>query len=279
MTKHSDYLSEFEQEFELDSELELEDSMDSNEYADNEWESDEEQEYESEYESEYEVEEEYEYDDSESEAWNYSPEQEYENRLYEVLTSGMNNEFEMEQEIDRVLYEMEQDFFWKKLKKMGTKFLKSAGGKMIKKLAQKSPFGTALGALSKVARGDIKGAFKGVLNNGLLKHAVGFLPGGSLVSKGMDIAGKYMNNETPAISKAQVGQAVQLAKSAYGQLANDMARVNHPEQLKSLGKAAVRKAMGGMRPSPMRGKNKTRIPLEPGSVVTVHPTHINIWKP
>lgn len=270
MRDYADYLSEFEQEFELDDN-EFESTDDSNEYAESEWESDEEYEAEADEEFEFEIE------DSEGETWSYSPEQEYENRLYEVLNSGMNNEFEMEQEIDRVMYEMEQDFFWKKLKSMGSKFLKSTGGQMIKKLAQKTPFGAAIGALSKVARGDIKGALKGVLNNGMLKHAVGFLPGGSLVSKGMDIAGKLMNNETPGISRAQVGQAVQLAKSAYGHLANDLAKTNNPAYLRSLGKTSMRKAMGGMH-SPTKGKSKRRIPLEPGSVVTVHPTHINIWQ-
>ena len=283
MNKHDDYLSEFEQEFELDyslsaneqsdfmgefdeNEFELENSEDSHASLKNEWELEE---------------EEYEYDDADAdaEAWEYPPEQEYENRLYNVLNSRMDNEFEMDQEVDRILNEMEQDFFFKKLKSIGKQFLNSAGGQFVKKIAKNSPLGTAIGALSKVARGDIKGVIKAVVNNGLLKHAAGFLPGGSLISKGMDIVSKLENNQIPGISRDQLGRAVQFAKSAYGHLANEMPQVRSVEHLRSMGKVAIKKAREELSSNPMRGKKKTRIPLEEGSIVTVHPTHINIWKP
>lgn len=277
MIRNNDYLSEFEQEFESD------DYVSENEHSDylSEF-NDEEFELEDLEENEWETDDadsEYEYEEYEAEAWEHSPEQEYENRLYGVLHSGMNNEFEMDQEVDRILHEMEQDFFFGKLKRMGRKFLNSAGGQLAKKLARNSPWGVALGALSKVARGDIKGAIKGVVNNDLLRHAAGFLPGGSLISKGMDVAGALADNETPGISRAQARQAVQFAKSAYGHLANNMPRARSIEHLRGLGKAAVRKAREELRANSTKGKKKTRIPLDPGSIVTVHPTHINIWKP
>lgn len=277
MAINRNYLSEFEREFELDDELENPPGFDS--LADEASDIDSEYEYDEEEDLEYgeeEVDNEYE---NETEPWDMEADQDYTNRLYEAMRDGVDNEFEMEQTIDRVLYEMEQDFFFKKLQKAGTKFLRTSGGKLVKKVVKNSPWGIAAKALSKVARGDIKGALKGVLNNDLVKQAVSMMPGGGAISKGMDVANKLIEDETPGVSKENAQRAVQLAKHAYGNLAKNMAQMTSLNQLKDMGKNSVKKAAEDMK-NHRKGMRKTQIPLKPGSIVTVHAgKFINIWEP
>ena len=260
--------SEFEDEFEFENEDESSDEME----FDNEYSSDSESDYLNEFEENEFEENEFEFDS------NGSRESEFESRLYRALNSNSDNEFEMEQAMYEVFNEMEQDFFFKKLSSRLKKFAQTKGGRFLKKIAKNSPWGIAVQGLSKVARGDIKGALKGVLNNDLLKQAVSFAPGGSTIVKGMDIANKVMQGETPTISKANVGKTVQLAKGAYSHLANNMANMSNIGQLKTMGKDAVKKAMNDMR-THRKGMQKKRISIKAGSIVTVHSTHINIWEP
>jgi len=274
---NSGNLSEFEREFELDDEFESTSGFDgfSDEASDlnSEYEYEEDGEYGDE---EYDGDNEYE---DEMESWDMPNEQAYANRLYEAMTNGMDNEFEMEQTIDRVLYEMEQDFFFKRFKKLGKKFLQTTGGRLVKKLAQNSPWGIVATGLSKVARGDIKGAIKGVLNNDLVKQAVSMMPGGGAIAKGMDVANQLIEGETPAISKTTAQQAVQLAKGSYTNLAKNMAQMSNVNQLKDMGRDAVKKAADSMNNN-RKGMRKTQIPLKPGAIVTVHAgKFINIWQP
>ena len=270
--------SEFEDEFEFENEDESSDEME----FDNEYSSDSEANYLNEFEdNEFENNEfeENEFEENEFEFdSNGSREREFENRLYRALNSNSDNEFEMEQAMYEVFNEMEQDFFFKKLRRRLKKFAQTKGGRFLKKIAKNSPWGIAIQGLSKVARGDIKGALKGVLNNDLLKQAVSFAPGGSTIVKGMDIANKVMQGETPTVSKTNVGKTVQLAKGAYGHLANNMANMSNIGQLKTMGKDAVKKAMNDMR-THRKGMQKKRISIKAGSIVTVHSTHINIWEP
>ena len=246
--------------------------------SDSDSESDSESDYLNEFESDSEFEEN-EYEDNAYEFDNgNSREREFENRLYRALTTNHYNEFEADQAINRVFYEFEQDFFFKKLKKYGKNFLKTKGGQLLKKVAKNSPWGIAVEGLTKVARGDIKGALKGVLNNDLIKQAVSFVPGGAAISKGMDIANNMMQNEAPAVSKAKSEKTVQLAKASYSHLAKNLANMSDPNQLKTMGKDAVKKAIADMNVH-RKGMQKTKIPLKAGSIVTVHGTYVNIWQP
>jgi hypothetical protein len=281
MDMNSDNLSEFEREFELDDELEntsgFDGFADESAYADSEAEYEYDEEEDMEYGNE-EYSEESEFED-EMESWDRSNEQAYANRLYEAMTNGIDNEFEMEQAIDRVLYEMEQDFFFKKFKKLGSKFLQTAGGRLVQKLAKNSPWGIVASGLSKVARGDIQGAIKGVINNDLVKQAVSMMPGGGAIAKGMDVANQLMEGETPGVSKASAQKAVDLAKKSYSHLAKNMAQMTSVNQVNSMGKDAVKKAADDMK-NHRKGMRKTQIPLKPGAIVTVHAgKFINIWQP
>jgi hypothetical protein len=153
-------LSELESEYELemdDSEAEYE-SDSALEFGDSEYESDD---------SEYESDEEYEGD----------YEGEYDGRIrirvagwrdvavcrsiYELAQMEYESESEVDQEVNGILNEMEQDFFWKAAKR----FLKKRGpgllGKLGKYALSKSPFGQGFNVLSQVAKGNLKGALAG----------------------------------------------------------------------------------------------------------------------
>ncbi len=282
------YQSEFEREFDTetldsefeDTEFELENDSEYSEEMEFEDESDSESDYLNEFESDNEFEEN-EYEDNSYEFdYGSSREREFENRLYRALTANHDNEFEADQAINRVFYELEQDFFFNKLKKYGKNFLKTKGGQLLKKVAKNSPWGIAVEGLTKMARGDIKGALKGVLNNDLIKQAISFAPGGATITKGMDIANKLMQNEASDVSKAKAKaeKTVQLANGSYKHLAKNLANMSDPRQLQTMGKDAVKKAMADM-DAHRKGMQKTKIPLKAGSIVSVHGTYVNIWQP
>lgn len=271
MTRLDDYLSEFEQEFESDDA-----------YSENAYESDNEAEWENDDESDdsYETPEEeaFELDSNDQEYENWeddnderSREREFEDRLYSALRGDSDNEFEMEMEVERVLHEMEQDYFFGALKKLARKH----GPGLLKKIAGSTPWGMAVKAISKHGRGFIRKA----LNSDLLKTAASFVPGaGPLISKGMDIAGKVMNSEAPnPVSRADVRQAVQVGKQAYQNLAHSLVTMRDPKALPGLGKHALQQAVR-THGSAYKNKKKTEIPLRPGSIVSVHSDKVIIWQ-
>ena len=279
MKNGNNYLNEFEQEFELDDEMdqgnpsdyhareyneELEDGLDG----------------EGNDELEMEADDEFESDDHEFEAWDaqggYNRNREYESRLYEVLNSGYDNEFEMEQEINRVLHEMEQDYFFGSI----GKWIKKRGGGILKTVAGNTPLGAAVKAISAPLRGRIRG----LLKNKLFQTAASFIPGaGPIVSKAMDVIGN-LDSETPAgVSRNQVRQVVQVGRKAYQNLADDLSRARDQRQLQQAGKTAWNRAVRDHRSTgadtASAGRQQRLIRIRPGSQVVVSPTYIRILEP
>lgn len=279
MKNENNYLNEFEQEFELDDELEQGNPSD---YHAQEYDGEQEDGFESEGDDEYlmEADDEFETDDQEFEAWDaqggYNRNREYENRLYETLNSGYDNEFEMEQEVNRVLHEMEQDYFFGSV----GKWLKKRGGGILKTVAGNTPLGAAVKAISAPMRGRIRS----LLKNKLFQTAASFIPGaGPIVSKAMDVVGN-MDSETPAAtSRNQVRQAVQVGQKAYQNLADDLTRARNPRQLQQAGKNAWNRAVRDHRSAsatpPVAGRQQRNIRIRPGSHVVVYPTYIRIVEP
>lgn len=272
MKRNNDYLSEFEREFESDdafSEASFE--SDDSEEGNSEWASSEDSEdaYEMSDDNEFES------DDQAYEDWSDSNgerarEREFEDRLYQALNSGVDNEFELEMELNRVLHEMEQDYFFGSFKRLINKH----GPGVLKKIAGSAPFGKAMKAISKHGRGLIRRA----MDSQLLKSAAQFIPGaGPVISKGMDIAGQMMNSEVAGVSRAQVQQAVQVGKQAYQNLAGDLVKMRDPNTLPDLGKQALQRAVA-THGNQFKGKKKTVFPLRIGSIVTVHPHQVVIWQ-
>ena len=56
-------------------------------------------------------------DEFESTTYEDGTNYDFENRLYSIITNNYKSELEFEQQLNRVLYEIEKDYFFKSLKK------------------------------------------------------------------------------------------------------------------------------------------------------------------
>ncbi len=268
MKDYPNYLNEFEQEFELDrGSGETNDFEFENEDQEWEFEDDNEQDEEFESDNEFENDNEWENDDHE---WGGggSPEREYENRLYEALNGDHESAFEMEQSVDRVLYEMEMDYFWKPLKNLWNKHK----GKIFKLAKKYIPGSGILSTVQKLAGGDIRGFLK----NAVIQGAGAMIPGGSI------IANALTNQEAPVSAGAtrpQVRQMVDMAKTAFQNQLRGVTGLRPgadlKNQIRQLSKQSMANAMR-QHGSPYKGMNRQVIPLRPGSIVSVHPDKIII---
>jgi hypothetical protein len=293
MNNYKDYLSEFEREFETndssseydgengvseeyEDELENDFSNESDQKLDsnNEYESDQELDTHQEYELDNEYELESELQDSESE--NYlqeysSPDQEFEDRLYSVLNGEHESSFEMEQEIDRVLHEMEVEYFWKAAKNAWKKHKNK-----IMPFAKHLIPGGSLASLGKFAASNLRGVLKNdLIRKGLTMAGNAYLPG-----VGGAVVGGLLNRETPNANdaRAQAGQAVKVAKDAYQNMAGLIPNLrpgNIPNQISRFSKQAV--GMAQKRHSVYKGKTKQVVRIKPNSIVVVRPDRVIIY--
>jgi hypothetical protein len=280
---------DFENEFELDLEdntnSEFEETNNEFELADQEFEDiqNEQENYENiegEFEEEFEnPEQEFEdtsnaYSNNESRNWlgeDSSLDKEYEDRIYTALSGEYENSFEMEQEIDRVLYEMEMDYFWGSAKKLWNKQKK----KLLGVAKNFVPGGTLLN-LAKLAGGDLRG----ILKSDLFKKGLSLAANAVAPGVGGAIAGSLLDNETPVVNNlgGQAKQAVQIAKSAYKNMAGLIPSLqpgNIPQQLRRFSSQAL---MGAKkRQNIFMGKKKQVIPIATGSIVVVRPNKVIIY--
>lgn len=293
MNTDKNYLSEFEQEFEFDdlsSEYSDESDMsgefefenDSSNESNDEFESDDEYELSDEYElndesesdDEYELESEYEDAESENYLQEYgSPDQEFEDRIYSALNGEYESSFEMEQEIDRVLHEMEVEYFWKSAKRFWNKHKKR-----IMPFAKHLIPGGTLASLAKYAGADVRG----LLKKGVTMAANAYLPG-----VGGMIAGKLLNSETPNIrdARTQARQTVRVSKDAFRNMARLVPNLrpgNIPNQISRFSRQALtmaqnRNAGYKRRHSGYKGRAKRVIRRNPGSIVVVKSDRIIIY--
>jgi len=290
MNTNKDYLSEFEREFELDNfSSEYEGGMNMSEEFEDELENDfsnesnEELETQDEYEldNEYESDNEYEFEDEQpdSESENYlqeydSREREFEDRIYSALSGEYENSFEMEQEIDRVLHEMEKDYFFGSIKK----FIKKKAGSLGKLSGIAKHFipGGTLASLAKFAGVDVRNLLKSNIFKKLLSTGANFaMPG-----VGGAIAGKLLNSETPNANnaRAHARQTVRVAKDAYRNMAGlipNLRRGNIPNQISQFSRQALTMAQNKHRDH--RGRTKKVIPINSNSIVVVKPGRVIIY--
>lgn len=259
-------LSELEGEYELemdDSEFELE-SDSAYEFGDSEYEgSDYEDKLDGEYESDYE----YESQDSET--------SQYADRLYELSQGEFESESELDQEVNGILNEMEQDFFWgaakKFLKKRGAGLLRKAGKFALSKL----PAGHALSGLSQLARGNLKGALAGLAKTALSSH-----PALAAAMPALNALG-FEASEDGEANREAWNNYTEVAREAYENLAaNINPRAANPVVASDMAKKALQSALvnargrvgggyramaGGRRP---RGRKRV-VHLAPGEYLVV----------
>jgi len=263
----NNYLSELEQEFDFNNEdivnetadeFELEDEMDAYEMTD-----------------ESELDSESEFDQEESENWlnEYGgSENEFEEKLYAALSGEHESNYEMEQAIDQVLHEMEQEYFWGAAKKLWKKHK----GKLMGIAGKYLPKGT-LQALGSLAGGDVRG----LLKSDLFKKGLSFAANAVAPGVGGMVAGKILNNEaaTDANARTQASKAVQMAKTAYQDMAQRIPGLqpgNVQAQIRNMSVQSLAAAKSRHQ-SFRKGKKKRVVLTEMNAVVVVHPGKVIIY--
>lgn len=277
-------LSELESEYELEMDNgESEYASDSEfEFSDSEYESagDYEDEFESEYEGDYEEEYdgEFEYESVGGESSQYA------DRFYELAQMEFESESELDQEVNGILNEMEQDFFWGSAKR----FLKKRGrgllGKVGKFALSKLPAGHALKGISALARGNLKGALAGLAKTALSSHPAmaAAMPAlsalGFEASEGAEGNREAWDNYAEVAREAYENLAANITpKASAPAVASDIAKRSLQRALRNRSMSGmahrgmggmsgmVRRGMGGNRP---RGRRRV-VYLAPGEYLVV----------
>lgn len=195
-------LSELEQEFELEmDDLEYEDESSLDEEL-----GDEELEGAGDYEED--LQQEFETTDEEN--------TDYGERFYELAQREYESESEVDREIDGLLNEMEQDFFFGGVKK----FLKGKAKGLIKKglkfAAGKIPALQALQGITQLTRGNLKGLLASLAKAGLAAH-----PAGAAALPALKALGFEASEDSEANREAW-DNYVEVAREAYEHLADNL---------------------------------------------------------
>lgn len=258
MDRNTNFLSELEAE--LESEFDSEQGTE-NEYntdseldneLDNEYEFESDNEFELEYDNEYEFESE---SDNEFELeYDGGNGRSYESRIYRLLSRSGDNELEFDQELNQVIYEMEQEFFFKGLKKLAKKGLQK-----FKSIAGRTPLGQVINTATSLARGNIRNALRKAAGLAL-RSGAGFIPGGALIAP---MATRALNLETASdqeISAKKAKNLVQLAQQSYQNLAQQVdPRMANPGTANAMARLALKKAMAGISQNGKNGHRKNGV--------------------
>jgi hypothetical protein len=249
MARNRDYsgFSDLEQEFEL----EMEDDQDVREAEsmDEEFEAPEE-----------------ELDDRSDESSDYAE------RLYELSLREYESESEADSAVNEVLNEIEQDFFFKKLRKGWSKFKKGALGKLVNKglklAGGQIPGLQALKGITSLARGDLKGMLGSLVKAGVSSA----IPGGGVALDALKTLG-FKETEQPEDNRDAWENVVDVAREAYDHLASNMTeRADDPLEATRLAtdafKAGLRRQGGSARQGG-RERRRRRIRLRRGDVLVI----------
>jgi hypothetical protein len=182
----------------------------------------------------------------------------------------------LDQEVNGILNEMEQDFFWKAAKR----FIKKRGpgllGKLGKYALRKSPFGQGFNVLSQVAKGNLKGALAGLAKTALAAH-----PATAAAMPALSALG-FEASEGPEGNREAWNNYAEVAREAYENLAaNITPKAANPAVASDLAKRALRSALAsagtgrisGFRQAGSRGMRtrgrKRVVHLAPGEYLVV----------
>ena len=264
---HGSSFSELEGEYELEmdgneAEFELESDQEF-EFNDSEYEGDYEDEVDNEFEGDYE----YESQDGEN--------SQYSERFYELAQMEFESDSELDQEVNGILNEMEQDFFWGAAKR----FLKKRGPGLFSKLGKfalsKLPAGHALRSLSALSRGNLKGALAGLAKTALSSHPAfaAAMPAlnalGFEASEASDGNREAWDNYVDVAREAYENLAANInPKAAVPAVASDLAK----RALQSaLSNRSIGRAMAGSGIGMRRSRGRRRVVLlAPGEYLVVY---------
>jgi hypothetical protein len=250
-------LSEFEFEFEGDFEN---DEFENDEFENDEFEQvNDEFEYDGEtnYLNEFENDE-FEFEENEFENDGESDtERRYERRFYELFTNNYESELEFETGFNEILHEMEQDYFWKKLKSFGSKALKGImpiAQQVLKQIPGGAKFAPLLQSLTSDPRSFLRNAVK----------TFGPMALNAIAPGAGSVLGAVMNSEVTVPSgtaKQAAKDTVAMAKQAYSGFANNIAKIpptSNPAQLKNSLQTAAQNAVQGAKAGVMSGGGNRR---------------------
>ncbi|MCA1811133.1 MAG: hypothetical protein LC623_03870 [Halobacteriales archaeon] len=221
---------------ELESELEMELEQDREAMA-------------SEFEGEAEAEQEFELHEAEAEfEGEFEGEAEFEgpvssgefaDRFLELAEREFESPAERELAVDRLVHEMEQEFFWKGLAKK----LLPAGKALLNtglKLAKGTPIGQVANGVTQLARGNLKGAL-GSLGKAALGS--GIIPGGQILVPALSAMG--FEAEQPRDARRQAWNTyVNVSRRAYSNLAKNLTpAANQPAAAAAIAQRALNTAL------------------------------------
>lgn len=138
----------------------------------------------------------------------------YAERFQELSDREFESEYELNTELDRLFEDMEREFFFGKLKKIGKRFIKRAV-----RMAKNLPAFRAVKAASQLARGNLRGML-GSLAKAALPMAASVIPGGAValpVLKGMGFEA-----EDPESTRIGWRNFVEVSQEAYDHLASNI---------------------------------------------------------
>jgi hypothetical protein len=206
----------------------------------------------------------------------------YAERFYELSLREYESELEVDSAVNEILHEIEQEFFFKRLRSGWDRFKKKGIGKLVNKAvsmaAGKIPAFQALTGITQLARGDLNGMI-----GSLAKAGIGAaLPGGAVALDALKNVG-FGESELGDDSRPAWESVVSIAREAYEHLANNLTeRADDPLEASRLATDAFRTALqkhradGGAqiqrsdttRPGSVR--RKRRIRLNRGDILIVH---------
>jgi hypothetical protein len=140
----------------------------------------------------------------------------YERRLYEIFSNDYQNEFQFENDFNRIMHEVQRDYFWKRIKKWGKKLAPVAKW-AIKSIPGAPGIMDTLKQLTKDPRGLLKSL---VMQYG--PQALNAVVPGA----GIALSTVLANNENDEPARQAAKDTIALAKQSYSNFANEISRTN-----------------------------------------------------
>lgn len=205
----------------------------------------------------------------------------YGERLHELASREFESETEVDQALDEVLHEIEQEYFFGKLRRGWNKFRKSGIGKLVTKVVSKAaghlPAFQALKGVTALARGDLSGMAKSLVKAGLGS----VVPGGGAALSAMQSLGFGGDSELSEGDREAWNNVAEVAREAYEHLADNLtASVDQPLEASRLASDAFRAGLTKVTQRAARvgvvgprssgvGRRKRRIRLRRGDILIV----------
>lgn len=193
----------------------------------------------------------------------------YAQRFYEISEREFESESELEVQINDVLNEMEREFFWGKLKKLGKKAFKGVLKKGLS-YVKGMPVFRALKGVTQLARGDLKGML-GTMAKAALPTALSFIPGGAVALPALKALGFEAELDEDA-SRSAWRNFSEVSRESYEYLASNLnPNITNPIDANRLASKALQAGLSraGTRYRPAGAKRVLRVTVRPGEKVKI----------